>query len=128
MSSLKTGVISAFWRSSGKAPFHTIYLAYILHGNGLHISCASLGDFGVIFLNVPSFELSKFFISVLILFGITSEKLHSVGSLKYSFVLNILGWATYLFKAMSIGSESLLTWVPEVLWHLKFSLLYWRSY
>ena len=70
-----------FLRSFGKAPFRTIFLAHITHNNGLHISCASLGDFGVIFLNVPFFELSKFFISFLISFGITSEKLHSVGSL-----------------------------------------------
>ena len=110
MSCLKTGVTSAFLRSSGTAPLRTIYLAYISHDNGLHIFCNSLGDFGVIFWNLPSFELSKLFISILIPFGITSEKLHSVGSLKYYFVLNILRWPTYLFKAMSIGSESSLTW------------------
>ena len=55
MSFLKTGVISAFLRSSEKTPFRTISLAYISHDNGLHISCGSLGDFGVILLNVPSF-------------------------------------------------------------------------
>ena len=85
-------------------------MAHISHDNGLHIFCASLGDFGVIFLNVPSFELSKLFISILISFGITSEKLHSEDSLKYFFTLNILGWPTYLFKSMLIGSESSLTW------------------
>ena len=85
-------------------------MSHISHDNGLHISCASLGDFGVIFLNVPSFELSKFFISILISFGITSEKLHLVGSLKYSFVSDILRWPTYLSEAVSIGSESSLTW------------------
>ena len=66
-----------------------------------------LRDFGVIFLNVPFVEQSKLF---LISFGVTSEKLDSVGLSKYSFILNILGWSTYLYKAISIWSEFSLTW------------------
>ena len=54
----------------------------------------------------PFFELSKLLISLLISFGITSKKLRSVGILKYSFMLNILRWLKYLFKAISIESES----------------------
>ena len=65
-----------------KVSFCTISSAHISH-NDRHISCPLLRDFGVIFLNVPFFELSKLFISFLISFGVTSEKLHSVGLLKY---------------------------------------------
>ena len=50
-----------FLRSFGKVPFRTISSAQISHNNELDIYAASLRDFGVIFLNVPFSEQSKFF-------------------------------------------------------------------
>ena len=80
-----------FLRYFKKVPFRAICSAYISHNDGLHTSVASSIDFGLIFLNVPFFDISNLFISFSISFGITSEKLNLVGSLKYSFIFNKLG-------------------------------------
>ena len=74
-----------------------------------HTSYASFRDFGLIFLNVPFFKLSRHFFFYSMSFRTTFLKIKLSKFIIYSLIFNILGYLAYLFNPIVVGGSKITT-------------------
>ena len=101
-----------------------------------HTSYASFRDFGLTFLNVPFFKLSRHFFSYSMSFRTTFLKIKLSKFIIYSLIFNILGYLAYLFNPIVVGGSKITTqlygfFLKTENWlnfhHLKFSFTHFLA-